>query len=208
MKDTVEELLSQRKIFFSQQGEDGILAFVLSKIPDKTGWCVELGAWDGKSESNTYYFILHHGYHGVMIEADPFKYNLLRENMKSHDTICINAFIRPEGENKLDNILRSTLSRGLAERALFIGHAGLVQLRVQLEHGLLGGLQHCVKSSDDGHGQDHIPVLAPDVHVLEDIVGDVPDESRNPIQIPVGHACLRVVYRMVRYSVKRLLPLL
>ena len=108
MKDTVEKLLSHRKTFFSQQGEDGLLAFVLSKIPDKTGWCVELGAWDGKSESNTYYFISQQSYHGVMIEADPLKYNLLRENMKAYDTICVNAFVRPEGENKLDNILSLT----------------------------------------------------------------------------------------------------
>jgi hypothetical protein len=108
MKDTVERLLSHRKIFFSQHGEDGLLAFVLSRITDKAGWCVEFGAWDGKSESNTYYFISQQGYHGVMIEADPFKYNLLRENMKGYDTICINAFVRAEGENKLDNILSST----------------------------------------------------------------------------------------------------
>jgi hypothetical protein len=108
MKDTVEKLLSHRKAFFSQHGEDGLLAFVLSKIPDKTGWCVEFGAWDGKSESNTYCFISQQSYHGVMIEADPLKYNLLRENMKAYDTICVNAFVRPEGENKLDNILSST----------------------------------------------------------------------------------------------------
>ncbi len=108
MKDTVEKLLRHRKTFFSQQGEDGLLAFVLSKIPDKTGWCVELGAWDGKSESNTYYFISQQNYHGVMIEADSLKYNLLRKNMKAYDTICVNAFVRPEGENKLDNILSLT----------------------------------------------------------------------------------------------------
>jgi len=108
MKDTVDKLLSHRKKFYSQQGEDGLLAFILSKIPDKTGWCVEFGAWDGKSESNTYYFISHLGYHGVMIEADPLKYNLLCENLKNYDTICVNAFVRPEGENKLDNILSLT----------------------------------------------------------------------------------------------------
>lgn len=108
MKDTVEKLLSHRKTFFSREGEDGLLAYVLSKIPDKTGWCVEFGAWDGKSDSNTYYFILQQSYRGVMIEADPLKYNLLRENLKAYDTICINAFVRPEGENKLDNILSLT----------------------------------------------------------------------------------------------------
>ncbi len=108
MKDTVKKLLSHRKTFFSRQGEDGLLAFVLSKIPDKTGWCVEFGAWDGKSESNTYYFISQQNYRGVMIEADPLKYNLLRENMKAYDAFCFNVFVRPDGTNKLDNILSLT----------------------------------------------------------------------------------------------------
>jgi hypothetical protein len=108
MKDTVERLLNHRKTFFSQYGEDGVLAFVLSKIPDTTGWCVELGAWDGKYKSNTYYFISQQNYHGVMIEADPLKYKFLCENMKAYDTICVNVFVRPEGENKLNNILSQT----------------------------------------------------------------------------------------------------
>jgi len=97
-----------RKKFFSKAGEDGLLAFVLSKIPDRTGWCVEFGAWDGKSESNTYYLISQQDYHGVMIEAAPLKYNRLCENMKEYDTICFNTFVRAEGESKLDNILSLT----------------------------------------------------------------------------------------------------
>jgi hypothetical protein len=108
MKDTVEKLLSHRKTFFSRSGEDGLLAYVLATIPDKTGWCVELGAWDGKSESNTYYFIAQQNYQGVMIEADPLKYNRLVGNMKEYGTVCMNAFVRPDGENKLDNLLNIT----------------------------------------------------------------------------------------------------
>jgi predicted carbohydrate-binding protein with CBM5 and CBM33 domain len=69
MKQTVETLLKHRKRYYSQNGEDGLLAFVLSKLPNRTGWCVELGAWDGKESSNTYYLISQYGYQGVMIEA-------------------------------------------------------------------------------------------------------------------------------------------
>lgn len=108
MKASAKKLLKHRKAFFSQNGEDGLLAFVLSKIPDKTGWCVEVGAWDGRSESNTYYFISRQGYRGIMIEADPKKFELLQENMKPYGAICVNAFVRPGGENKLDNILSQT----------------------------------------------------------------------------------------------------
>lgn len=108
MQDSVERLLSHRRAFFSKEGEDGMLAYILSRIPDRTGWCVEFGAWDGISESNTHYLISHQGYRGVMIEADPLKYNRLCENMEGYGTICINAFVRPEGENRLDNILSHT----------------------------------------------------------------------------------------------------
>lgn len=108
MKYAIEKLLRHRKVFYSQNGEDGFLRFVLSRMPDKTGWCVEFGAWDGKSESNTHYFITQQGYHGIMIEADPRKYHLLCENMKPHGTICINSFVRPEGENSLDSNLSLT----------------------------------------------------------------------------------------------------
>ncbi len=80
----------------------------MSKIPDKTYWCVELGAWDGKSESNTYYFISRHSYNAVMIEADPLKYNLLCENMKENGIICVNVYVRPEGQHNLDNVLSLT----------------------------------------------------------------------------------------------------
>src|SRR5271157_886887 len=108
MKYTVEKLLRHRKTFFSQHGEDGLLVFVMSKIPDKTGWCVELGAWDGKEASNTYYLVSQYGYRGVMIEADPSKYDLLTKNMRAYGTICINKFVRPDGENKVDSILSQT----------------------------------------------------------------------------------------------------
>lgn len=108
MKDSVEELLRHQRKFYSREGEDGLLAYVLRKLPSRTGWCVEFGAWDGKSESNTHYLISEMGYHGIMIEADPSKFKSLCENMKRYDTICINAFVRSQGPSSLDCILRQT----------------------------------------------------------------------------------------------------
>ena len=35
------------KNVYSQSGEDGIVAKVLSMVPNPTGWCVEFGASDG-----------------------------------------------------------------------------------------------------------------------------------------------------------------
>jgi hypothetical protein len=53
----------------STTGEDGIIAKVLSLLPQRTSWCVEFGAWDGKLYSNTYDLVRSHDYRGVFIEA-------------------------------------------------------------------------------------------------------------------------------------------
>ena len=70
---------------------------------------------------------------------------------------------------------------------MFVGDARVIELLIELEDGFLGGLQHRIQPADDGHGQDHIPVLAPDVHVPEHVIGNVPDESGNPVKVSVGH---------------------
>lgn len=108
MKDSVEALLRNRRKFFSREGEDGLLDYVLSKMPDTSGWCVEFGAWDGVSESNTHYLVSQKDYRGVMIEADTLKYHRLCENMARHGTICLNAFVRPVGPYSLDSLLGRT----------------------------------------------------------------------------------------------------
>jgi hypothetical protein len=108
MKKSVRMLLSNRKRYFSQNGEDGVLDFILRRLPDRDKWCVEFGAWDGKYLSNTYHFITKGGYNGVLIEGDSSKCSLLSINMKDYQVICINKFVDFEGEDKLDNILATT----------------------------------------------------------------------------------------------------
>jgi hypothetical protein len=108
VKDTVEALLRHRRKFFSREGEDGLLDYIMSRIPDPSGWCVEFGAWDGISESNTHYLIAQKDYRGVMIEADALKYRRLCENMSRYGTICLNAFVRPEGPCSLHSLLSQT----------------------------------------------------------------------------------------------------
>ena len=75
----------------------------------------------------------------------------------------------------------------VAQRIFFGGDARVIELLTELEDGLLGGFQHRIQPADDGHRQDHIPVLAPDVHVPEDVIGNVPDEPGNPVKVSVGH---------------------
>lgn len=33
---------------YSQYGEDGVIAHILSKLPTRNSYCVEFGAWDDK----------------------------------------------------------------------------------------------------------------------------------------------------------------
>lgn len=108
MKQDLEDLLKYRKTYFSQNGEDGFLEHLLSRLPNTNKWCVEFGAWDGKHLSNTFHFISKMKYNAVLIEGDFEKCKLLSKNMKEYGAICINKFVDFKGGNSLDNILSET----------------------------------------------------------------------------------------------------
>lgn len=108
MNPQVEKLLKHRKRYFSQNGEDGFLEFVLLKLPQRTNWCVEFGAWDGVHLSNTYYFIKEKGFRGVLIEGETDRYEILKKNMTPYGAICVNRFVDYQGNNTLDGILAET----------------------------------------------------------------------------------------------------
>lgn len=94
----------------SQFGEDGILLEILNRLGKENldGWCVEFGARDGISDSNTYNLIKNHNYKGVLIEGDKNYYNKLCKNFKDDTIVKINKYVTFLGENKLDNILLNT----------------------------------------------------------------------------------------------------
>lgn len=104
-----KEIQKYRKTIYSQNGEDGVLDFILSKL-NTNGWLVEFGAWDGKYLSNTFYFIEKKNYKAVLIEGDSSKMPDLYNNTKQfgENVHCLNAFVNPSGENSLDNLLRKT----------------------------------------------------------------------------------------------------
>lgn len=101
------KILKTKKIFYSQNGEDGLLEFILDKLPSKNNWCVEFGAWDGSHLSNTFYFIKNKKYNSILIEADKEKFSILKENMERYGSYCINAFV-DDTESKLDDLLSKT----------------------------------------------------------------------------------------------------
>jgi len=90
----------------SQRGEDGIIAKALSLLPERTFWCVEFGAWDGKLYSNTYDLIRSHNYRGVLIEADPVRFHDLEvTHGASGRNVLLNAFVGFSESDSLDILL-------------------------------------------------------------------------------------------------------
>ena len=51
---------------------------------------------------------------------------------------------------------------------------------------LLAVFQDRIEPAQHGHGEDDVAVLAPDVEVAEDVVGDAPDVVRNPVEAAVA----------------------
>jgi len=104
-------LQKYKKNNYSQFGEDGILDEILERLGKKISlnrWCVEFGAWDGISCSNTCNLIRHKNYKGILIESDRKKYQELLKNHPQKNVIKINKKIDITGHNKLDNILSAT----------------------------------------------------------------------------------------------------
>ena len=106
MQKSVKRLLKHRHNYFSQSGEDGVLSYIISRLPEKTGWCVEFGAWNGLHLSNTYHLVSQLGYKSVLIEGDIDRAKELTFAMRQfHGCYCINTFVQPEGPDCLDQIL-------------------------------------------------------------------------------------------------------
>lgn len=102
-------LQSKRKKYHSQNGEDGLLEYLFTKIPSNK-WAVEFGAWDAKYLSNTFHFIEKHNYSAVLIEGDKNKIPDLENNISEYKerVYKINAFVEDNGENTLDKLLQQT----------------------------------------------------------------------------------------------------
>jgi|TARA_Y100000389_G_scaffold152514_1_gene152535 hypothetical protein len=94
----------------SQFGEDGIIKEMLNRIDDQNldKYCVEFGARDGISDSNTYNLIKNHNYKAVLIEGDKKYFKKLCKNFVSDEIIKLNKFVDFDGENSLDKILENT----------------------------------------------------------------------------------------------------
>ncbi len=66
---------------YSQNGEDGIIAKIFDVIPPKSRFCVEFGAFDGVTGSNTYLLRLQGGWRAILLDRmfENKEHNLFKE---------------------------------------------------------------------------------------------------------------------------------
>lgn len=106
------DLLKYKQDVCSQNGENGIITKIL-RLLNKTdsGWCCDVGAWDGKTFSNVFNLIEFLDWKGVLIEESGDKFiGLQREaDRLSGRVIAINITVHYlEGMHILDDILATT----------------------------------------------------------------------------------------------------
>lgn len=110
-----QDNLSQYRInTFSQFGEDGVIDKLFEIAGIKSGWLVELGAWDAVHMSNTRYQYLKGCFDLLLAESDLQRYNEIRDNYvnlfpntmgnTAIGPIIINAKIETSGQNSLNHI--------------------------------------------------------------------------------------------------------
>ncbi len=108
-------LNNRKKNVFSQNGEDGVILFLLKKLNllknGKNRWCCEFGAWDGIKGSNTFNLVKNYHFKAVFIESDKQKFlDLLVTQKKFSNIVAINKHVdfKRKSKNSLDNILKNT----------------------------------------------------------------------------------------------------
>jgi hypothetical protein len=105
LKEQSRWLLTHAGNVTSQFGEDGIISAALDLIPDRTSWCVEFGAWDGRMCSNTYSLTSSRDYRGVFIEGDPERFQDLQRTYSGNKHVLLNTFVGFGENDCLDSLL-------------------------------------------------------------------------------------------------------
>lgn len=111
----VANLVNYKKNFYSQNGEDGILIYILDWLRSNNvpvgKWCCEFGAWDGKHLSNTFNLVESFNWSSVYIEGDFVKFQDLLKTVTCHPSIQpINKYVAPnrKSDDSIDSLLSTT----------------------------------------------------------------------------------------------------
>jgi hypothetical protein len=86
---------------YSQSSEDAVAEEIFKRLNIHKGFCVEFGAGNGITLSNTRKF-LEKGWFGIMIEPDSASFNLLQQTYSdSSNVLCLQEFVAfKEGQGK------------------------------------------------------------------------------------------------------------
>ena len=93
-------------IDYSQWGEQQLIAHFLAKLPAHDKWCVDVGAGDGETLSNTRE-LRTAGYKAVLIEADSAKWRAIQNNPGPYPRTIL-CSVMSSGCHSLDRILTET----------------------------------------------------------------------------------------------------
>lgn len=98
---------------YSQSGEASCIDHLLERIGVKHQVCVEFGASDGLSSSNTAHLWRDQGWLGILIEPDPLRFDELVSNTLGTATICRQAAVTPSGPGSIAELLAADGIDGL-----------------------------------------------------------------------------------------------
>lgn len=98
----IENLCASEFSVFSQTGEDGIIQFLLSKIPIQNDIFIEFGVED-YSESNTRFLLMNDNWRGVVIDGSPANIESIRRSPLywRRDLTAICDFVTRDNINRL-----------------------------------------------------------------------------------------------------------
>ena len=100
-------LLEYQSNLCSECGEDGILEYIFKALQINSGYCVDVGAFDGTTFSNTRALISGKKWRGTLIERDQFAFVSLQSlysGTAGVTTLCEEVSTR--GQKSLDALLR------------------------------------------------------------------------------------------------------
>jgi hypothetical protein len=93
----------------SQGGEDGVIEKLFQHLnpSNNSGYCVDIGAWDGKHWSNTYTLLNDKKWGGLLVEANPERAEGLRKMYADRpDVGCCDCLVELNGPNALTKFLK------------------------------------------------------------------------------------------------------
>lgn len=92
---------------YSQFGEDGIIAHIFNVIGKGRGYCVEFGANDGVSCSNTANLWRRNQWSATLIEANLDLIPAIEENSALYSVEIINSLVGDEPPNRVDDLIKA-----------------------------------------------------------------------------------------------------